>query len=328
LEGHFYDSLICNIVLAGCGLIITHLFREVITRQAWLDLPPSVLLIRVALAIPLLALIYLGCVYLTAPLDAYLLHRTGPVDSVKQHFTFWFFDFADGLFSFGSWASIYLAFHFLKERRRAKEEGQRLAVALSQARLDALRAQLNPHFFANVFEGLGAKGPPEDAVTHLASLLRYSLATDANATVSFETELNAVSDYLELELLRFDDRLRIQKQIQPEALSRPIPPMLLQTLVENAVIYGASLNPGISELSISAAIDPVDSRLCIRVRYTGHLGLNESRFVGTGLGKARERLQRLFGSDAELKIAEDPPGQVTAAVSVPNRQPTIALPGS
>jgi LytS/YehU family sensor histidine kinase len=332
MEGHLYENLVCNTVLAGCGLFITHLFRGFMVKRRWLDLPPGILTIRVALAIPLLALIYVGCVYLTAPLCSYLLQRTGPFDFINQHRVYLLFDFVDSLFTFGSWASIYIGFHFLKERRRAEKESWLLAAALSRARLDALRARVNPHFLFNALNslrGLIDESPPRarDSVTRLASILRYSLSTDANATVPFGTELNAVTDYLELELLGFEDRLIVHKQIQPEVLDRAIPPMLLQTLVENAVKYGASQNPGISELSIFAAIDPVDGRLCIRVDNTGHLRVDDSCSKGTGLRNARERLHRLFGNDAELKIAENPPGLVTVAVFVPNRQPTVALPG-
>jgi two-component system, LytTR family, sensor kinase len=302
-------------------------------KRRWLDLPPARLIIRVAAAIPLLGMIYVGCVYLTAPLDSYLLGRAGPFDFINQHLPYLFLDFVDSLFTFACWVGIYIGFHWLKERRRAENGSWRLAVALSQARLDILRGPVNPHFLFSALKslrGLMDEGPPQaqDAVTRLASILRYSLSMDANATVAFGTELDAVTDYLELELLRFDGRLSIHKQIQPEALDRPIPRMLLQALVENAVKYGASQNPGISELSIFAAIDPTDGRLCIRVYNTGHLRMDDSSSKGTGLRNARERLHSLFGNDAELKIAEDPPGRVSVAVSVPNRQPTVALPGS
>jgi two-component system LytT family sensor kinase len=332
MEGHLYEYLVYNTVFAGCGLIITHLFRGFMAKRRWLDLPLGALMIRVALAIPILAFTYVGCVYLTAPLYSYVLDRTGPFDFIHRHPIYLLFDFVDSLFTFSSWASIYIGFHFLRERRRAEKDSWRLAAALSRARLDALRARVNPHFLFNAlngFRGLIDESSPraQDAVTRLASILRYSLSTDANVTVPFGTELNAVTDYLELELLRLEDRLSVHKQIQPEVLERPIPRMLLQTLVENAVKYGASQNPGISQLFIFAAIDPVDGRLCIRVDNTGHLRMDESCVKGTGLRNARERLHRLFGNDAALKIAEDPPGLVTVAVFVPNRQPTVALPG-
>jgi two-component system LytT family sensor kinase len=333
MEGHLYVYLVGNIVSASCGLIITHLFRWFIARRRWLDLPLASLIVRVALAVPLLALAFAGSFYLTAPLYSYLLHRAGPFDLVHQHPIYLLLGFADSLLVFGSWASIYIGFHFLKQRRRGDQESWRLTTALSRARLDALRAQENPHFVCNALNrlrGLIDERSPDtqEALTRLASVLRYFQASDANTTVLFGTELGVVMDYLELESLRFEDRLIVRKQVQPEVLDRPISRMLLQTLVENAVKYGVSQNPGICELSIFAAIDPVDGRLCIRVDNTGHLRMDESNSKGAGLRNARERLRRLFGNDAELKIAENPPGLVTAAVFVPNRQPTVALPSS
>jgi two-component system LytT family sensor kinase len=332
-EGHFFEYLVCSLVLAGCGLLMTHLLRGFIKRRRWLDLPPARLIIRVAAAIPVMGMLYLGCVCLTAPLYSHLLEKAGPFDFINQHLSYLFLDYVASLFTFACWVGIYIVFHFWKERRMAEKGSWRLAVALSHARLDVLRGQVCPHFLFNALKGLrGLIGddPPQarDAVTRLRFLLRYCQLTDANATVPLGTEMNAVTDYLELESQRFEGRLRIHNQIQPEAQDRPIPRTLLQALVENAVKYGASQNPGIAELSIFAAIDPADGRLCIRVHNTGHLRMEDSCSKGTGLQNARERLHRLFGNDAELKIVEDPPGRVSVAVSVPNRRPTVVLPGS
>jgi hypothetical protein len=139
------------------------------------------------------------------------------------------------------------------------------------------------------------------------------------STYNFELCRSAVR-ILPGRLLRFEDRLSVRKIIQPETLERQIPPMLLQTLVENAVKYGVSQNPGSVELSIYASIDPLDDRLCIRVDNSGHLNVEQSRSTGTGLRNARERLQGLFGRGADLQIAEDIPGLVRVAVFVPNGQ--------
>jgi len=333
VEGHFYEYLTFSAILAGYGLFITHLLRGFMKKRCWLDLPAARVIVRVVAAIPLLGMIYMGCVYLTAPLYSSLLHWAGPFDFINQHFSYSFLDFVDSLFPFACWIGIYIGFHFLKGRRLVEQESWRLAVALSQARLDLLRRRVNRHFLLNSLESLRGlmdevQPQAQDAVTRLGSILRYARSADANATVAFGTELAAVMDYLELELLRFESRLRIHKQIQPEALDRPIPRTLLQALVENAVQYGASQNPGITELSIFAAIDPTNGRLCIQVCNTGHLRMDDSCSKGMGLRNARERLHRLFGNDAELNITEDPPGRVNAAVSVPNRQPTAALPGT
>ena len=323
--GYFLSAL----VLAAAGFLLTHLFHWFIQTRGWLSLAPGFLVMRVVGAIPVLSLLHVIVDYLESPLESYLVGRPATFAFINQHLVYLLFNFLYGFLTFGFWSSVYLGFHFFEERRRAEKESWRLAAALSRARLDALRAQVNPHFLFNALNSLRAlidENPPRaiDAVTRLASILRYSLSTDSDATVPFGTELNFVMDYLELELLRFEDRLTVTKRIQPETLERPIPPMLLQTLVENAVKYGVSQNPGLVELSICATIDPIDDRLCIRVDNTGHLGLEESQSTGTGLRNARERLQRLFGRGAELQIAEDMPGLVRVAVFVPNGQPLAA----
>jgi two-component system, LytTR family, sensor kinase len=325
-EGHLFGYFLSALVLAAGGLLITHVFRWFMLTREWLNLAPGALLIRVVVATPILSLLHIIFSYAESPLESYLVGRPATFDYTNQHLSYLLANFLFGVLTFGFWASVYLGYHFFEERRRAEKESWRLAAALSRARLDALRAQVNPHFLFNALNSLRAlidENPPraQDAVTRLASILRYSLSTDDNVTVPFGTELNFVMDYLELELLRFEDRLTVTKKIQPETLERPIPPMLLQTLVENAVKYGVSQNLGQVELSIFAAIDPIDDRLCIRVRNTGHLGLEQSLSTGTGLRNARERLQRLFGHGAELEIAEDSPGFVRVAVSVPNGQP-------
>jgi two-component system LytT family sensor kinase len=328
-DGHVVGYFLSGVVMAVIGFVITHWFRWLILTLDWLSLAPGALVLRVIAAIPVLSLLLNLLNYLEAPLESYLVGRPATFEYANQHFLYLLCDFFFGLLTFGFWCSVYLGYHFLEERRRAEKESWRLAAALSRARLDALRAQVNPHFLFNALNSLRAlidENPPRarDAVTRLASILRYSLSTDSNATVPFGIELNFVMDYLELELLRFEDRLTVIKKIQPETLERPIPPMLLQTLVENAVKYGISQNPGSVELYIYAAIDPVDDRLCIRVDNTGHLGPAESQSTGTGLRNARERLHRLFGGGAELQIAEETPGLVQVEVFVPNGQPLSA----
>jgi two-component system, LytTR family, sensor kinase len=335
MEGKEVGYFLSALVLAFCGFLLTHLFRGLFLARGWLSLAPGSLVMRMVGAIPVLSLLHVLLGYLEAPLESYLVGRPATFEYANRHVDYLLVNFLFGFLTFGCWTSIYLGFHFLDERRRAEKESWRLAAALSRARLDALRAQVNPHFLFNALNSLRAlieENPARarDAVTRLASILRYSLSTDSDATVPFGIELDFVMDYLELELLRFEDRLTVTKRIQPETLERPIPPMLLQTLVENAVKYGVSQNPGSVELSIHAAIDPIDDRLRIWVENTGHLAPENSRSTGTGLRNARERLQRLFGGSAELQIAEDTPGRVRVAVYVPNGQPmgAGALPAS
>jgi sensor histidine kinase YesM len=123
--------------------------------------------------------------------------------------------------------------------------------SVKEAELRALKSQVNPHFIFNSLNSLRALIDEDPArarmaVTQLANLLRYSLQSGQLETVPFEDELDVVNDYLALEQVRHEERLRLRLDIAPEALQLPIPPMLLQTLVENAVKYGISPRPRVA----------------------------------------------------------------------------------
>jgi hypothetical protein len=114
--------------------------------RGWLSLAPGSLVLRVAGAIPILSVVHVSLNYLEAPLESYLVQRPATFEYVNQHLIYLLCDVLYGLLTFGFWSSVYLGFYFLEERRRAEKESWRLAAALSRARLDALRAQVNPHF--------------------------------------------------------------------------------------------------------------------------------------------------------------------------------------
>ena len=150
-------------------------------------------------------------------------------------------------------------------------------------------------------------------------MLRYSLQAGRKQTVSFEEELTVVNDYLALEQVRHEERLRLKLDVAPETLGREVPPMLLQTLVENAVKYGIAEQPQGGEIVISARI--LDGELHIAVRNPGSLraghGSTAQRSTGVGLRNASDRLQLLFGDTARLSVEQTAPNEVTAAVVVP-----------
>ena len=133
----------------------------------------------------------------------------------------------------------------LARRRRDTLERQALELSLvaRDAQLRALRAQVNPHFLfnsLNSLRGLITEDPARAAamVTGFAGLMRYSLDSDSRETVTLAEEMEAVDDYLGLERVRFEDRLLVERAIAPEALEVRIPPMMVETLVENAIKHG------------------------------------------------------------------------------------------
>ena len=153
-------------------------------------------------------------------------------------------------------------------------------------------------------------------------MLRYSLQSGQQETVPFEEELRLAEDYLALEQIRHENRLRVRWEITPEARPLGVPPMILQTLVENAVKYGISPRREGGEIAISARCE--GATLAIRVTNPGDLSAPASAAAaragsstGVGLRNAAERLRLLFGPAATLTLRPQPAGHVTAAVSIP-----------
>jgi len=214
------------------------------------------------------------------------------------------------------WLLFYIA---LTAPRRYREKEVRLQLALREAELRALEAQINPHFLFNCLNSIRAlivenPGVAQDMLTRFANILRYNLNRDINHTVPLANELAVVSDYLALETVRFEDRLRVQLAIDPEAGRVRIPPMLLQMLVENALKHGIAPRPDGGDLLIRAALEK--DALAIEVRNTGQLAASNGDGTHVGLNNTRERLRILYGGRATLDL-QNSEGGVSATVSIP-----------
>ena len=195
MEGHVVGYFLSALVMAGCGFLLTHLFRWFILTRGWLRLSPGSLVMRLAAAVPVLSVLHVTLNYLEAPLESYLVQRPATFEYVNQHLVYLACEVLYGCLTFGFWSSVYLGFHFLEERRDAEKESWRLAGALSRARLDALRAQVNPHFLFNALNslrGLIDENPARarDAVTRLAWLP----ASPVPREVSYRSSQCAIRD--------------------------------------------------------------------------------------------------------------------------------------
>ena len=197
-----------------------------------------------------------------------------------------------------------------------------MKLALSDSELRALEAQINPHFLFNCLNSIRGMivedaVQAQDMVTKLANILRYSLQRDRSHTVTLETEVEAVSDYLALESIRFEDRLRLRVELADEVRRIEIPAMLLQTLVENAIKHGIERVPG-GVLSIRAQLN--GALLRIEVENPGSLHSPLPNSTRIGLANARERLRILYAERASLSLAASGQGRVTATLLIPASQ--------
>jgi hypothetical protein len=216
------------------------------------------------------------------------------------------------------WMTLYIA---VTTGRRARER----QLALRDAELRALELQINPHFLfnsLNSIRGLVIENPPlaQDLITRLANILRYNLHRDAGHTVPLESELEAAADYLALESARYEDRLRIEYAIAPETRPVPVPPMLVQTLVENAIKHGIATLPEGGDLLLSSVVE--DGALVLRIAnpvgQASPPANGRDAAAGLGLANLRERLRILYGPAAKLDLAARE-GRATATVRIPQR---------
>jgi hypothetical protein len=191
----------------------------------------------------------------------------------------------------------------LHEKETLAARAEALATA---ARLDAVRARLNPHFLFNALHTLAAlvKFRPamaEGAIERLGDMLRYTLKEDGRELVEFSEEYDFTRQYLAFEQLRYEDRLKVDVQIDPESFNFDVPPFSIQTLAENAVRHAISSRPEGGSLWIRCSSH--DGRLTVTVRDDGPGGGAEAgQSHQFGLRSLRERLRAAYGSSADLCV--------------------------
>ncbi|HUQ11950.1 MAG TPA: histidine kinase [Steroidobacteraceae bacterium] len=308
------------VCLSGIGL--THALKLFIRWHAWLSLPPAAMLGRVAIATLALSiasyLLTLGMSELVygspvAPIAQAFYQRLTVGGQLRNQFIYM-------VIVHGGWVALYLAFAMQRHRYRAEVRQAQLGEALQAAELRLLKSQLNPHFLFNALNGLRsliADDPTRarDAVTQLARLLRYTLASGDDDLVSLERELEMVDDYLALESLRLADRLGVERDIEAAARGVRVPAMLLQTLVENSIKHGiAELKPG-GTLKLSARV--AGGQLLLRVENPRPVDSGGEPAGGVGIRNATERLRLLFGARASLHLDLSRPGLASAEVRLP-----------
>lgn len=313
-EGGWRTSIFAAYALFfAYSIALTWLLRREILRRRWLDLPVRRFLPRLALAS-----------LLTGTTQAALVLVFNRLLEPPGHYRFdlrasvWLWIGVNGVTAM--WTMLYVSVKVTDHYRHAQLESLRLELALKKSELRVLEAQINPHFLfnsLNTIRGMIVENPPkaQDMVTKLAEMLRYSLQRDRAHTVPLAQEMEAVANYLALEGARFEDRLQVRYSIGPGAAEVPVPPMMLQTLVENAVKHGIAHRPEGGDVSIRAGV--LSGSLALEVENTGHLSDASTNGTRTGLWNVRERLRLLYGDRADLTLANSAGDHVKATVTIP-----------
>lgn len=219
------------------------------------------------------------------------------------------------------WATIYFLYQYLQSYNKSLK----YEAAMNEMRLNQLKAQLNPHFIFNALNSMRALVDEEPvkakvAITQLSNILRNSLVMDKKRVIGFNEELSTVKDYLALESIRFEERLRVHFDIHPESELFDIPPMMIQTLVENAIKHGVSKLMEGGRVSLTTTIE--NSKLKIRIRNSGrlvHEKPGNKKGGGHGLSNTKERLKLIYGEAASFRIYNENDKFVITEVKIPQR---------
>jgi LytS/YehU family sensor histidine kinase len=215
------------------------------------------------------------------------------------------------------WSLIYFMFHYVESYNKSL----RYEAYISEIRLNKLKSQMNPHFIFNGLNSIRAlvdEDPQKSkvAITQLSNILRNSLVMDKQRLINFNDEIKTVKDYLDLESIRFEERLETEIRLDPESGQFQIPPMMIQTLVENAIKHGISDLVDGGKIQITSEVR--DGMLNIRIRNSGQYVNGVIRKTeGFGIRNTVQRLKLIYADRAEFKIGNENENTVLTEIKIP-----------
>jgi two-component system LytT family sensor kinase len=289
--------------------IVSHGYRILINRWRWFGLGISRIVPRMIICVLVMGLIlYFLRIPLSIPLG--MFNSTSVYAPMRilvgsAYYAFIFF----------VWSIIYFIYNYFERYNKSLK----LEATVKEIELSNLKAQLNPHFIFNAMNSIRAlidenPSKSKQAITQLSNILRNSLGTEKKGLTKFEDELKIVKDYLSLESIRFEERLRTEYDIAPGSSDFWVPPFMIQTLVENGVKHGISHLTEGGMIRVRTII--IDDELKIQISNSGRYV--NGRKGGLGLSNTVQRLKLLYGDAAYLKISNEKNNFVLTEVKIPH----------
>jgi len=299
-----YEALFC--------LLISHTYRNYINKWRWLSLGMPRLIPRVLLSSMVLGLImYFLRIPASVPLG--LFNKTVVLDV---------FNIMGQSFYYGIIFFLWSVFYFIYNYFERYNTSLKLEASVKEIELNNLKSQLNPHFIFNALNSIRAlvdENPEKSkqAINQLSNILRNSLVADKRSLTKFGDELKMVKDYLGLESIRFEERLRTEFDIDPASKGFLVPPLMIQTLVENGVKHGISKLTEGGIIQVQAKVE--NDRLRISIRNSGQYFLNgHKKRGGLGLSNTTQRLKLLYGKEAHFAISNESNSFVLTELTIPH----------
>lgn len=221
-------------------------------------------------------------------------------------------------FQFFLWTVFYFIYNYFERYNKSLK----LEASVKEIELSNLKSQLNPHFIFNALNSIRAlvdENPEKSkqAINQLSNILRNSLVTEKKGLTKFGDELKVVRDYLGLESIRFEERLRTDFDIDPASKNFLVPPLMIQTLVENGVKHGISKLTEGGIVHLQTRVE--NGKLKILIRNSGHYHVNgHKRRTGLGLVNTSQRLKLLYGTEAHFAINNEKDNFVVTEIIIPH----------
>lgn len=310
----YFASLVLTCIL---GLVITHIMRLNIFFLKVLEKPFKKQIIYFVVLTIVFA-IFLGII--SESVDYMIGYNPERLQKFSRSERLFLSSF-NALWLILVWNLIYFIYHYVESNRRQQLDTLRLEAVVKSLELKTIKSHINPHFIFNALNSIRAlvdENPERarTAITELSNILRSSMQAEKMETVPLQQELDIVKDYLALEHMRFEERLQIKFDIDSNTLSQPVPPMMLQTLVENAIKHGISkqINGGL----IRICSEIRDNHHELTVQNSGKLnGSFEKNDQGFGIKSTQDRLNLLYQGKANFEIHDIEGGLVESKVIMP-----------
>ncbi|HMJ69212.1 MAG TPA: histidine kinase [Cyclobacteriaceae bacterium] len=295
-------------------LLITHYYRNYINEKKWLLMGLARLIPNVIAAVLLMGIVtYFLRIPFSIALGTFIPENAfAPERMINGIFFYAFFFFL--------WSVLHFTYNYFERYNKTLQ----LEASIKEIELSNLKSQLNPHFMFNALNSIRAlvdenPGKAKQAINQLSSLLRNSLVSEKRSLTSFDDELKLVRDYLGLESIRFEERLKTEFDVDPESKDFMVPPLMIQTLVENGIKHGISKLTEGGLVQIKTKVD--GDHLKIYIRNSGKLVVNgHKKDTGGGLGleNTKQRLKLIYGDEASFRILSENDNFVLTEIIIPH----------
>jgi two-component system, LytTR family, sensor kinase len=300
-----YESFLC--------LLVTHSFRVFLTPGKWLDIPVRMMVVRVMATVFLQGVIVyflrMPVSVLLGLFDSSVAFNLGTIWGLSSVYAVIFF----------IWWVLYFTFHYFDRYNKSLK----YEATMVQIELNNLKSQLNPHFIFNALNSIRAlvdenPSKSKQAINQLSNILRSSLASDKRGLTKFNEELKIVKDYLGLESIRFEERLKTEFDIHPDSNDFFVPSLMVQTLVENGIKHGISKLTAGGTIQVKTLVE--NDVLRIQIRNTGHLNGHPKKHEGLGLKNTIQRLKLIYGDEASFHIVNENNNFVLTEINIPQKR--------